>query len=314
MTYFERKGCTVNSAQQIEEIYSHFRSQLIQQFYVSVLGLDVLGNPYSLVSDFSEGFGDFFYEPFLGKMQIPEEFAEGLSYGAQSLLGNIVGGSSGSASLITSSLGDVMNILNFQEDYRKKKHYYMQLTSDLPETILQAAKSFPMGVILGCSGVVMKPVIGLPQEGIEGFFKGVGKGLLGLISKPTVGVTDSSTMAIEGIRRAAEMGEDVVMRLRLPRFMDPFQGLKPYSSYQAVGMHLLNSLSKGHYADSDIYWAHASLSKDAKSTVLITIQHIFLVEKCRLWGPWDVEWIIRIDDILAVPKITENRILLKVRQ
>ncbi|KAK7790642.1 hypothetical protein R5R35_006536 [Gryllus longicercus] len=223
MTYFERKGCTVNSAQQIEEIYSHFRSQLIQQFYVSVLGLDVLGNPYSLVSDFSEGFGDFFYEPFLGKMHIPEEFAEGLSYGAQSLLGNIVGGSSGSASLITSSLGDVMNILNFQEDYRKKKHYYMQLTSDLPETILQAAKSFPMGVILGCSGVVMKPVIGLPQEGIEGFFKGVGKGLLGLISKPTVGVTDSSTMAIEGIRRAAEMGEDVVMRLRLPRFMDPFQ-------------------------------------------------------------------------------------------
>jgi vacuolar protein sorting-associated protein 13A/C len=46
-------------------VYRHYRSQLIQQIYVLVLGLDVLGNPYGLITDFTEGFGDFFYEPFL---------------------------------------------------------------------------------------------------------------------------------------------------------------------------------------------------------------------------------------------------------
>ena len=30
-----------------------------------ILGLDVLGNPYGLVKDFTQGLGDFFYEPFM---------------------------------------------------------------------------------------------------------------------------------------------------------------------------------------------------------------------------------------------------------
>jgi len=36
----------------------------------------------------------------------------------------------------------------------------LQRASDLPEAILQASKSFLMGVTLGLSGVIMKPIIG----------------------------------------------------------------------------------------------------------------------------------------------------------
>lgn len=51
-----------------------------------------------------------------------------------------------------------------------------------------------------------------------------------------------------------------------------FQGLRPFSVYEATGLHLLNTLSKSHYSDSDIYWAHASLTKEAKVNVLISLQ------------------------------------------
>lgn len=52
-------------------------------------------------------------------MEGPDEFAEGLSHGAQSLLGHVVGGTAGSVSLISSSLGDLLSSLSFDEDYKK---------------------------------------------------------------------------------------------------------------------------------------------------------------------------------------------------
>ena len=42
---------------------------------------------------------------------------------------------------------------------------------------------------------------GAYEEGIEGFFKGIGKGLLGLITKPAGGAVDMVSMAFDGLRR-----------------------------------------------------------------------------------------------------------------
>ena len=47
------------------EVKGHYILQAMQQAYVFVLGLDVLGNPYGLVKDFTKGLGDFFYEPIV---------------------------------------------------------------------------------------------------------------------------------------------------------------------------------------------------------------------------------------------------------
>nr|CAD7261052.1 unnamed protein product [Timema shepardi] len=52
-------------------------------------------------------------------------------------------------------------------------------------------------------------------------------------------------------------------------------------------------------------------SEDCMSVVGM---HVFLVEKCRLWGSWDVEWCVRVDDIMAVPHIAANKLVFKVRQ
>ena len=65
MAYFEREGVLLSLNQLITEVKSHYMTQAIQQSYVFILGLDVLGNPYGLIKDFTQGLGDFFYEPFM---------------------------------------------------------------------------------------------------------------------------------------------------------------------------------------------------------------------------------------------------------
>jgi hypothetical protein len=52
-------------------------------------------------------------------MEGPDEFADGLSYGAKSLLGHVVGGTVGSVSLISSSLGELLSNLSFDQDFKK---------------------------------------------------------------------------------------------------------------------------------------------------------------------------------------------------
>ncbi|XP_063120538.1 intermembrane lipid transfer protein VPS13A isoform X3 [Rattus norvegicus] len=46
------------------EVIRHYSKQAIKQMYVLILGLDVLGNPFGLIREFSEGVEAFFYEPY----------------------------------------------------------------------------------------------------------------------------------------------------------------------------------------------------------------------------------------------------------
>ncbi|EEC00485.1 vacuolar protein-sorting protein, putative, partial [Ixodes scapularis] len=202
MAYFEQKGRLETVGDLLTEVKSHYISQVVQQCYVLILGLDVLGNPYGLVKDFTRGLGDFFYEPIAGSIHGPEEFAEGLARGAQSLLGHVIGNSAGSVSLITGSLGQVLAVLSFDDDYQNRRRQRMeQHPGSLPEALALATRGFVHGILLGVSGVVMSPIAGAQLDGPEGFFKGVGKGLLGLITKPAGGVVDMFSIAFDGIRR-----------------------------------------------------------------------------------------------------------------
>ena len=44
-------------------------------------------------------------------------------------------------------------------------------------------------------------MLGASDDGVEGFFKGVGKGILGLLTQPIGGVLDMVSMAFDGVRR-----------------------------------------------------------------------------------------------------------------
>ena len=55
----------------------------------------------------------------------------------------------------------------------------------------------------GVSGVILKPISGAKQEGVEGFFKGVGKGVMGLVTRPTAGVIDFASGSFDAVKRYA---------------------------------------------------------------------------------------------------------------
>jgi vacuolar protein sorting-associated protein 13A/C len=55
----------------------------------------------------------------------------------------------------------------------------------------------------GVSGVILKPISGAKQEGVEGFFKGVGKGVMGLVTRPTAGVIDFASGSLDAVKRYA---------------------------------------------------------------------------------------------------------------
>ena len=65
MALFERQGVLMSREQLLSDVQSHYVSQAIDQAYVLLFGLEVLGNPYGLIKDFTKGLGDFFYEPFM---------------------------------------------------------------------------------------------------------------------------------------------------------------------------------------------------------------------------------------------------------
>lgn len=47
----------------------------------------------------------------------------------------------------------------------------------------------------------MKPISGAKEEGVEGFFKGFGKGVVGLVTRPTAGVVDFASGSFGAVRR-----------------------------------------------------------------------------------------------------------------
>ncbi|KAL8570903.1 hypothetical protein ACOMHN_023576 [Nucella lapillus] len=316
MAYFQQKGVLLSTGQLLALIQSHYTQQALQQAYVLILGLDVLGNPYGLVRDFTQGLGDFFYEPFLGSIQGSDQFQEGLARGVNSLMGNTVGGAAHSVAQLTGTIGNALAALSFDKDYQKKRHLRLQQhPQNVPASLAQACRSLVVGVGLGFSGIVLDPVKGAHDDGVEGFFKGIGKGILGLLTKPTGGVIDMVSMAFDGLRRAAEMEGGVSAKLRLPRFINPDIGLRPYSDYKASGQRLLRHLKKGEVSHQDRYWAHAPLSKEERADILlITNRHVMLLERCRFWGSWDVEWIIDVDAILGVPAIADGKLIFRVKQ
>lgn len=90
--------------------------------------------------------------------------------------------------------------------------------------------------------------IGATEDGVEGFFKGIGKGLLGLITQPIGGVLDLVSLAFDGVRRS-----DIIIipfspcPLVLYRFALPFSLI----SHSILPRYHINIFSK--LSDNEVF-------------------------------------------------------------
>ncbi|XP_071001571.1 intermembrane lipid transfer protein VPS13C-like, partial [Oncorhynchus clarkii lewisi] len=124
-------------------VIRHYSEQFLKQMYVLVLGLDVLGNPFGLIRGLSEGVEAFFYEPFQGAVQGPEEFAEGFVIGVRSLLGHTVGGAAGMVSRITGSVGKGLAAITMDKEYQQKRREEMNRPPrDFGESLAKGGMGF----------------------------------------------------------------------------------------------------------------------------------------------------------------------------
>ncbi|RXM33331.1 Vacuolar protein sorting-associated protein 13A [Acipenser ruthenus] len=249
--------CTTQQLQW--EVIRHYSKQAIKQMYVLVLGLDVLGNPFGLIRGLSEGFEAFFYEPYQGAIQGPEEFAEGMALGVKALVGGAVGGLAGAASRITGAMAKGIAAMTLDEEYQQKRREEMNTQpSGLREGITRGGKGlvsrtrkdsnkkWQSTTFIYAEKLRPKvrhsrqgfPKVSAQKEGAAGFFKGVGKGLVGAVTRPTGGIIDMASSTFQGIKRATESSEGVES-LRPPRFIHEDGVIRPYREREGVGSQML---------------------------------------------------------------------------
>jgi len=182
----------------------------------AVLGsLAAFGNPVGLIRGLGDGVSDFVNEPVKGLKRSVQELdpvyaIDGVARGTESLARHTVGGIADSASLLTETLSQNLAVLTLDRRYAQKRDRFRNENRDdftfvdgVESGVLQLVRGFFDGV----TGVVKAPIRGAERSGLEGFAKGVGKGLLGLLVKPMIGLSDAATDVMIGVRGSVEGGQ-----------------------------------------------------------------------------------------------------------
>ncbi|XP_055363331.1 intermembrane lipid transfer protein VPS13C isoform X2 [Betta splendens] len=303
LAFFEVKYQFYRREKLMWAVVQHYTEQFLKQMYVLVLGLDVLGNPFGLIRGLSEGVEAFFYEPFQGAVQGPEEFAEGFVIGVRSLLGHTVGGAAGMVSRITGSVGKGLAAITMDKEYQQKRREEMNRPpKDFGESLAKGGKGLLQGVVGGVTGIITKPVEGAKKEGAAGFFKGIGKGLVGVVARPTGGIVDMASSTFQGIQRAAE-ATDEVGKLRPVRLIKEDGIIRPYDQTESEGFDLFQR-SQIKQLEGEVFRDHCQYPGHRKTTILITNRRVMCVKEIDFVGHFNKEWECLYDNFLRPPTVS----------
>uniref|UniRef100_A0A3B1ISC6 Vacuolar protein sorting 13 homolog C n=1 Tax=Astyanax mexicanus TaxID=7994 RepID=A0A3B1ISC6_ASTMX len=302
LAFFEVKYQFYRREKLMWAVIGHYTEQFLKQMYVLVLGLDVLGNPFGLIRGLSEGVEAFFYEPFQGAVQGPEEFAEGFVIGVRSLLGHTVGGAAGMVSRITGSVGKGLAAITMDKEYQQKRREEMNRPPrDFGESLAKGGKGLLKGVVGGVTGIVTKPVEGAKKEGAAGFFKGIGKGLVGVVARPTGGIVDMASSTFQGIQRVAESTEEVT-KLRPVRLIREDGIIRPYDQQESEGYDLFQR-SEIKQLDGEYFREHYEYPGHRKTNIIVTNRRVMCVKEIDLIGHFNKEWECQFENFLKSPSV-----------
>ncbi|XP_023568424.1 vacuolar protein sorting-associated protein 13C [Octodon degus] len=312
LAYYEVQYQFYRRDQLVWSVVRHYSEQFLKQMYVLVLGLDVLGNPFGLIRGLSEGVEAFFYEPFQGAVQGPEEFAEGLVIGVRSLFGHTVGGAAGVVSRITGSVGKGLAAITMDKEYQQKRREEMgRQPKDFGDSLARGGKGFLRGVVGGVTGIITKPVEGAKKEGAAGFFKGIGKGLVGAVARPAGGVVDMASSAFQGIQRAAESAEEV-SSLRPPRLIQEDGVIRPYDRQESEGSDLFENHVKK--LEGETYQYHCAVLGSRRTVFMVTSRRVLCLKEVEILGHMFLDWQHPLEDFVLPPTVRENLLQISVKE
>ena len=193
---------------------AHYIASLRANVPALIGSLSFFGNPVGLIRGLGDGVSDFVSEPVKGLKRSVEELdpsfvVDGVARGTGSLARHTVGGIADTASLLTETFSKNMAVLTLDRKYAQRRDKAASLRADGGNvTVVDGLESGVVkllrGVVEGVSGVVRAPMRGAEKRGVEGFAKGIGKGLLGLLVKPVIGLSDAATDVMIGVKGSIE--------------------------------------------------------------------------------------------------------------
>lgn len=284
-----------------QNVSNHYSQEGLYQVHKILGSADFLGNPVGLFNNLSSGVADIFYEPYQGFIMAdgPEQLGLGIAKGATSFMKKSVFGVSDSFSKFTGSIAKGLAEATMDKQFQDRRR--MTRARNRPKHALYGvtagANSFVSSLASGVGGLARKPLEGAEQEGLTGFFKGVGKGFIGLATKPAIGVFDLASNVSEGIRNTTTVFDaDGLDRVRLTRFIGTDGIVRPYSQREALGQFWLKQLDNGKYFN-EMYIAHLELPRE-DVVVMLTYSRIMLIKSKKLTSEWDVP----LKDIQTISK------------
>ncbi|XP_064292158.1 intermembrane lipid transfer protein VPS13A-like [Plodia interpunctella] len=286
MSYLELRNAPVPLSGVVEAASRHYWTQLVQQFYVLVLGLNILGNPYSHIGDFCRNLKNY-YEPSLYCVQgcVGGRRAAGVSCDVWR----------DAAALLARPRGAAHRL---EEE---------SIKNDIPDAVVLGDVTNPASVALVLTGLIARPTFDEDYVVIRHVCREAARSSL----TRQLGVSSAETTLKACVERS---GGRLIARRRLPRHCASIDGIRPYSQHEAIGLQLLTLLGRGHYADTDEYLAHAHLGPKSNSTLLISTQHIFMVRAGANSGSWHTEWAVKLDELVGAPAALGDRLLLNIKQ
>merc|ERR1719350_1537472 len=72
------------------------------------------------------------------------------------------------------------------------------------EHLLAGLKGLGFGMFGGLTSIASETYIGVANEGVTGFFTGLGWGLVGTITKPAIGILDLATGAATAVKESSK--------------------------------------------------------------------------------------------------------------
>ncbi|CAF0753129.1 unnamed protein product [Adineta steineri] len=112
-------------------------------------------------------------------------------------------------------------------------------------------------------------------------------------------------LSYSNINRTAQQ-EEVVRRVRYPRYVGRDGLVRPYISHEAMGFFILNKLENGKYAKTDTYVAHITCAGSPPSWLLATSKRLFFVTEISFLGLYEIDWRIEYEDLKEEPAVKPN--------
>lgn len=120
---------------------------------------------------------------------------------------------------MTETLGDGLGRVTMDDAHEEmRQRIRRKHAGSGGEHLVAGIKGLGFGLLGGATGIFKQVYEGAANDGLQGVFSGLGKGLVGVVAKPVVGVLDLATETARAVRDSSRgTGRNVPERRRQPR-------------------------------------------------------------------------------------------------